>query len=136
LAVDDSITYRETLATALRGEGYDVILASSGEEALELLSIQPVDCVLLDLLMPGIGGTETCRRIKSSPVARDIPVIVLTAVDDRTSMLQSLATGADDYIQKSAELDVLKARVRAQLRRRQFEDETRRVRERLLRSEF
>jgi two-component system NtrC family sensor kinase len=136
LAVDDSATYRYALGTALRAEGYDVIQVASGEEALEILSIQTVDCVLLDLVMPGIGGTETCRRIKSSPVARDIPVIVLTSLDDRTAMLETLGTGADDYIQKSAELDVLKARVRAQLRRRQFEDETRRVRERLLRSEI
>ena len=136
LAVDDSATYRDALGTALRAEGYDVIQVASGEEALEILSIQTVDCVLLDLVMPGIGGTETCRRIKSSPVVRDIPVIVLTSLDDRTAMLETLGTGADDYIQKSAELDVLKARVRAQLRRRQFEDETRRVRERLLRSEI
>jgi DNA-binding response OmpR family regulator len=136
LAIDDSGTYREVLGSALRNEGYDVILVSSGEEALEVLSIQAVDCVLLDLVMPGMGGTETCRRIKTSPIARDIPVIVLTGLDDRESMLSSLATGADDYIQKSADLDVLKARVRAQLRRRQFEDETRRVRERLLRSEI
>jgi two-component system, NtrC family, sensor kinase len=136
LAVDDSPTFREALGTALRAEGYDVIQVASGEEALEILSIQSVDCVLLDLVMPGIGGTETCRRIKSSPVARDIPVIVLTSLDDRTAMLATLGSGADDYIQKSAELDVLKARVRAQLRRRQFEEETRRVRERLLRSEI
>jgi two-component system NtrC family sensor kinase len=136
LAVDDSPTFREALASALRAEGYDVIQVASGEEALEILSIQSVDCVLLDLVMPGIGGTETCQRIKSSPVARDIPVIVLTSLDDRSAMLETLGAGADDYIQKSAELDVLKARVRAQLRRRQFEDETRRVRERLLRSEI
>jgi two-component system NtrC family sensor kinase len=136
LAVDDSATYREAIGGALRAEGYDVIQVASGEEALEILSIQMVDCVLLDLVMPGIGGTETCRRIKASPVARDIPVIVLTSLDDREAMLETLGTGADDYIQKSAELDVLKARVRAQLRRRQVEDETRRVRERLLRSEI
>jgi two-component system NtrC family sensor kinase len=136
LAVDDSATYREEVAAALRNEGYEVIAAHSGEEAIELLSVQSVDCILLDLLMPGIGGKETCRRIKNSPVVRDIPVLMLTAVDDRTSMLEGLALGADDYIEKSAAFDVLKARVRAQLRRRQFEDETRRVREQLLRSEL
>jgi DNA-binding response OmpR family regulator len=136
LAVDDSSTYRDALGSALRAEGYDVIQVGSGEEALEILSIQSVDCVLLDLVMPGIGGTETCRRIKGSPVVRDVPVLVLTSLDDRAAMLETLGTGADDYIQKSAELDVVKARVRAQLRRRQVEDETRRVRERLLRSEI
>jgi two-component system NtrC family sensor kinase len=136
LAVDDSATYLEELAAALRMESYEVILARSGEEALNLLSVQTVDCILLDLIMPGMGGQETCRRIKNSAVVRDIPIVVLTAVDDRASMLAALAQGADDYIEKSAEFEVLKARVRAQLRRRQFEDETRRVREQLLRSEM
>jgi two-component system NtrC family sensor kinase len=136
LIVDDSVTFRGALAQALLSEGYDVVQASSGEEALELIGVQPVDCVLLDLLMPGIGGRETCRTIKASPLARDIPVLVLTALEDRSSMLEALAMGADDFIQKSSEFDVLKARVRAQLRRRQFEDETRRVREQLLRSEI
>jgi len=136
LAVDDSPTYREHIASALRNEGYEVIAARSGEEALELLSVQTVDCILLDVLMPGLDGKETCRRLKESPAVRDIPVVLLTAVEDRASVLEGLATGADDYIQKSAELEVLKARVRAQLRRRQFEDETRRVRERLLKSEI
>jgi two-component system NtrC family sensor kinase len=136
LAVDDSVTYAEELASALRGEGYDVVVARSGEEALELLSVQPVDCVLLDLVMPGMGGQATCERIKGSSVTRDIPVIVLTSIEDQEAMLQGLALGADDFIQKSAEFLVLKARVRAQLRRRQFEDETRRVREQLLRNEI
>ena len=73
LAVDDSETYLQDLAEALRADGYDVVLARSGEEALELLAVQPVDCILLDLLMPGIGGQETCRRIKDAPGMRDIP---------------------------------------------------------------
>jgi two-component system NtrC family sensor kinase len=136
LAVDDSATYREIVATALRSDGYEVIAARSGEEALELLSVQVVDCILLDVLMPGLGGMETCRRLKGSPAVRDIPVVLLTAVEDRASILDGLAVGADDYIQKSAELEVLKARVRAQIRRRQFEEETRQVRERLLKSEL
>ncbi|HEY2407486.1 MAG TPA: response regulator [Polyangiaceae bacterium] len=136
LAVDDSATYREELATSLREEGYQVISAQSGEEAIELLSLESVDCVLLDLIMPGIGGEETCRRLKAAPHVRDTPIVVLTAVEERSAMLAALAQGADDYIEKSSEFEVLKARVRAQLRRRQFEDETRQVREQLLRSEM
>ena len=135
LAVDDSVTYREELAAVLRAEGYEVISARSGEEAIELLAVQSVDCILLDLIMPGIGGKETCRRLKGSPLVRDIPLILLTAVDDRATMLEGLGLGADDYIEKSAAFEVLKARVRVQLRRRQVEDETRRVRDQLLRSE-
>jgi DNA-binding response OmpR family regulator len=132
LAVDDSPTYLQELSSTLRDEGYDVVPARSGEEALELLAVQPVDCILMDLLMPGLGGQETCQRIKSASGVRDIPLIMLTALDDRDAMLAGLAAGADDYIQKSSEFVVLKARVRAQLRRKQFEDENRNIRDELL----
>jgi DNA-binding response OmpR family regulator len=135
LAVDDSATFLQQLADTLRQEGYEVSLARSGEEALELLAIQPVDCILLDLVMPGLGGHETCRRIKSAPITRDIPLVMLTATEDRQSMIRGLAAGADDYIQKSSDWEVLKARVRAQIRRKQFEDESRRMREELLNKE-
>jgi two-component system NtrC family sensor kinase len=136
LAVDDSETSLRELADLLRADGYEVALARSGEEALELLAVQPVDCVLLDLIMPGIGGREACMRMKSIAVVRDIPVIILTAVDDRDSMIQGLAAGADDYIAKSSDFDLLRARVLAQIRRKQFEDENRLIRERLLRAEM
>jgi CheY-like chemotaxis protein len=132
LAVDDSATYLQELADVLRGEGYDVVSAHSGEQALELLSVQVVDCILMDLQMPGLDGRETCLRIKSAPGVRDIPLIMLTALEDRAAMLAGLGAGADDYIQKSSEFEVIKARVRAQLRRKQFEDENRRIREDLL----
>jgi DNA-binding response OmpR family regulator len=136
LAVDDSMTYLQGLADALRGEGYDVILAHTGEEALELLAVQSVDCILLDLLMPGMGGQETCRRIKTTQIVRDVPLIMLTSMEDRSAMIQGLGAGADDYISKASEFEVLKARVRAQIRRKQFEDENRRVREELLLKEM
>jgi DNA-binding response OmpR family regulator len=136
LAVDDSPTFLNELAGALRADGYEVILARSGEEALELLAVQPVDCILLDLIMPGLGGNETCRRIKEAPVVRDVPVIMLTAVEDRDTMIESLGAGADDYIPKSSAFEVLRARVRAQMRRKQFEDENRRFREEILSREL
>ncbi len=136
LAVDDSPAYLEELGSALREEGYDVIPVRSGEEAIELLAVQPVDCILLDLMMPGLSGQETCRRIKTAPGVRDVPLIMLTALDDRGTMIEGLAAGADDCISKSSELEVLKARVRAQIRRKQFEDENRRIREDLLRTEL
>jgi two-component system, NtrC family, sensor kinase len=136
LAVDDSVTYLNALADSLREEGYEMILAHSGEEALELLAVQRVDCVLMDLMMPGMGGKEACRRIKAAPVVRDTPLIMLTAVEDRAAMLEGLGAGADDYIPKSSEFEVLKARVRAQIRRQQFELENRRFRDQLLRREL
>jgi two-component system, NtrC family, sensor kinase len=136
LAVDDSETYLQKLAESLRADGYEVVLARSGEEALQLLAVQSVDCVLLDLLMPGIGGRETCRRVKSVAAMRDIPIVMLTAVEDHDAMIQGLGAGADDYIAKSSDFDLLHARMRAQIRRKQFEAENRLIREQLLRAEL
>jgi DNA-binding response OmpR family regulator/anti-sigma regulatory factor (Ser/Thr protein kinase) len=135
LAVDDSLTYLDALATALREDGYDVISARSGEEAIDLLATQSVDCILLDLIMPGIGGKQACQHVKSSPTLREIPVIILTGMENREAMIDGLGVGADDYIAKSSDFEVVRARIRAQLRRKQFEDEHRRVREELLRKE-
>ena len=128
LTVDDSLTYLHEVAVQLRQEGYDVIPARSGEEALDLLSVQSVDCILLDLVMPGLSGQETCRRIKGSAAWRDIPLIMHTALEEQAAMIEGINAGADDYIAKSSDLDVLCARVRAQLRRKQFEDENRNIR--------
>jgi signal transduction histidine kinase len=136
LAIDDSPSYGNEVADLLRSDGYEVVLAHSGEEGLAMLSIQPVDCILLDLLMPGLGGQETCRRIKETAVVRDVPLIMLTSLEDRGSMIAGLTAGADDFISKASDFDVLKARIRAQLRRKQFVDEHRRIRDELLRSEL
>lgn len=136
LTVDDSLTYLHEVATQLRDEGFDVVPARSGEEAIELLAVQAVDCILLDMVMPGLSGQETCRRIKGSPVWRDIPLIMHTALEEQQSMIEGINAGADDYISKSSDLEVLCARVRAQLRRKQFEDENRNIREQLLQKEL
>lgn len=136
LAVDDSNSYLQELSSVLRSEGFEVVAARSGLEALDMLAAQAVDCILLDLMMPDVDGIETCRRIKASPVFRDIPLIMMTASEERSAMIEGLSTGADDFIAKSGEFEVLKARVRAQLRRKQFEDEHRSIREQLLRSEL
>jgi DNA-binding response OmpR family regulator/anti-sigma regulatory factor (Ser/Thr protein kinase) len=136
LAVDDSLTYLQEIAGQLRQEGYEVVSARSGEEAVELLSVQPVDCILLDLVMPGWSGQETCRRIKSSTAWRDIPLILHTALEEEEAMIEGINAGADDYIAKSSDIGVLRARVRAQLRRKQFEDENRNIREQLLQKEL
>ena len=136
LTVDDSLTYLHEVATQLREEGYDVVPARSGEEAIELLTVQSVDCILLDMMMPGLSGQETCRRIKGSAEWRDIPLIMHTALEEQQAMIEGINAGADDYIAKSSDLEVLCARVRAQLRRKQFEDENRNIREQLLQKEL
>jgi DNA-binding response OmpR family regulator/anti-sigma regulatory factor (Ser/Thr protein kinase) len=136
LAVDDSPTYLHEMATLLRSQGYEVVPARSGEEAVELLVVESVDCILLDRVMPGMGGPETCRRIKAAPVLRDIPLIMVTAEEEPHSLLEALTAGADDFIAKSAEFEVLEARIRAQLRRKQLTDENRQIREQILRAEI
>ncbi|NUP13214.1 MAG: response regulator [Polyangiaceae bacterium] len=136
LVVDDSETYLQVIASVLRSDGYDVVMARSGEEALEMLAVQTVDCILLDLVMPGLSGKDTCRQIKSTPNLRDLPLIIVTSIEDRHAMIEGLTLGADDFIAKSSDLDVIKARVRAQIRRKQFEDAHRRIREELLRSQL
>lgn len=136
LAVDDSETYLQELSSSLRADGYEVVMARSGEQALELLDVQAVDCILLDLVMPGLGGYDVCRRIKSHPVMRHMPVLILTAREDQDSIIEGLAAGADDYISKSSDFQVLRARVLAQIRRKQFEDENRHIREQILRREL
>jgi PAS domain S-box-containing protein len=135
LAVDDSITYLQELASQLREEDYVVILANSGEEALELLATEQVDGILLDLIMPGLSGQEACKRIKQSENLRDTPLIMLTAHDDRDAMIECINSGADDFIAKSADFEVLKTRLRAHLRRKHFEDENHRIREKLVRKD-
>lgn len=136
LAVDDDPDYLGLLGDRLRKRGYDVARAASGEEAIQLLGFQSVDCILLDRSMAGIGGIETCRRLKASPVVRDTPLIILTASDQRDAVIEGLSAGADDFISKSSGFDVLSARVQAQIRRKQVEDEQRKFREQLLRSEL
>jgi len=132
LVVDDSPTFLHAIAGRLQEDGYDVALASSGEQAIELLAVQPVDCVLLDLEMPGLSGTATCQRIKGAAAVRDTPVVVLTSHDTRVAMLDALAAGADDFVGKAVEHDIVTARVVAQIRRKRAADEHRAIRERLL----
>jgi DNA-binding response OmpR family regulator len=132
LVVDDDPDYRGSLADALTSLGYELVLADSGAHALDVLAREQVDCILLDRNMPGLSGVETCRRIKAAPVVRDTPLVMLTGNVDHDTTIEALEAGADDFIIKTAELAVLGARIQAQLRRKQFEDEHRTVRERLL----
>jgi len=135
LVVDDDVAYLGGLAEQLQDDGYDVVQTSSSEEALDLLAVQQVDCILLDIDMPGLSGLEACRRIKGVPILRDIPMIAVTGIDDPSAVVAILATGADDVVSKAAGRDVVVARAKAQIRRKQFTDEYRHVREQLLRTE-
>jgi DNA-binding response OmpR family regulator len=117
LIVDDSHTYRLRLAEVLRQDRHDVIIAGSGEEALALLEAEPVDAVLLDLVMPGMDGIEACRRIRRHASWRHMHVLIMTALDDAAAKRACLTAGADDVIVKSPELELLKVHLRGLLKK-------------------
>jgi signal transduction histidine kinase len=112
LIVDDDPTARETLVAMLEGEDYDLQLAKDGVQALQMLEqIQP-DLILLDVMLPLMDGFEVCRRIRSTPQLAEVPIIMLTALDDRDSLLRGLDSGADDFLSKPIDRRELTARVR------------------------
>ena len=115
LLVDDNPKYLEDV---LPFYGYEVICATGGRQALEILSSESaVDIVLLDVMMPDIDGWETLKAIRNNPVSRNVPVIMVTAVNDDKKMVSGLKIGADDYIVKPFILPNLLARIEAVLRR-------------------
>jgi PAS domain S-box-containing protein len=129
LAIDDSPTYLEYLAHEMSSESYTVEKAATAEEGLARLERETFDCVLVDLELPGLNGIEVCRRIAEVGRASQSPVItiVVTGHDDKENMTRSLEAGADDFIGKSADISVLKARIRALLRRKFVMEENRRL---------
>jgi two-component system NtrC family sensor kinase len=138
LAIDDSPVWLESLELEFSSEGYEVVKAASGEEGLQRIAQEPFDCVMVDLIMPGMDGIEACRRIIDVARSMDHPVtvIMLTSSETREDMTRGLEAGADDFVGKSSDMTVLKARVRALLRRRFFQEENRRIREQLIRTEL
>ena len=118
LVVEDEEDIRELLKYNLEKEGYQVFGAATGEEALQAVRRRRPDLILLDLMLPGIDGLEVCRRIKSEPQARHLPIVMLTAKGEETDIVTGLELGADDYVTKPFSPRVLVARLRAALRRR------------------
>ncbi len=114
LVVDDEVTIAEAVAARLRSEGFDVVLAHDGPEAVAVCRDEVPDLVVLDVMLPGYDGYEVCRRIQQE---RRVPVIMLTARTDETDVLVGLGVGADDYIVKPFSPRELVARVQAVLRR-------------------
>lgn len=112
LIVDDNATARETLAAMLEGEQYDLQMAKDGAQALLMLEQLRPDVILLDIMMPGMDGFEVCRRIRATPSLAEVPIIVLTALDDRDSLLKAIEAGADDFLSKPPDRREILARVR------------------------
>jgi two-component system KDP operon response regulator KdpE len=115
LIVEDDSSLRRSVRTNLELLGFDVIEASTGEDALISLRSNGYEAVLLDINMPGIGGIETCRRIRR--IFTKLPILMLTVRDDIDDKVEALGAGADDYVTKPFQMRELTARVRAAIRR-------------------
>ena len=114
LLVDDEDSVQRLLAYPLEREGFRVIPAHDGEEALERFAAEPVDLVVLDLMLPKLDGLEVCKRLRAQST---VPIIMLTARDDEFDKVLGLELGADDYITKPFSIREFRSRVRALLRR-------------------
>ncbi|MBI1367387.1 MAG: response regulator [Planctomycetes bacterium] len=132
LAIDDSQTYLQFLTTKLQDEGFHVDTATSGPEGLEALESRSFDCVLLDLVMPETDGIAICQQIVTMMANRgdSIPILMLTASEEKEDLTRALSAGADDFVGKAADWAVLHGRIRALLRRKAYQDENRRILER------
>jgi two-component system phosphate regulon response regulator PhoB len=117
LVVEDEDALATLLQYNLDKEGYRVVLAGDGEEALTLVDEQQPDLVVLDWMLPKVSGIEVCRRIRNRAETRNLPVIMLTARGEESDRIRGLDTGADDYIVKPFSMVELTARIRAVLRR-------------------
>lgn len=116
LVVDDEEDIQELVRLHLEREGYTVLAAGTGEQALELAKAKRPALVILDLMLPGIDGSDVCRILKADPKTRAIPIIMLTAKSEESDVVAGLEVGAHDYITKPFSSKVLVARVRRVLR--------------------
>src|SRR6476619_6232254 len=126
LIIDDNLQNREVAEGHLVSAGYQAIQADGGEQGLMMLEEHRPDLVLLDVLMPGMDGFETCRQIRMLPVVGDTPVLFLTALGDLGTHKQALDSGADDFLTKPINRTELLIRVRSLLRIKQMSDELKR----------
>lgn len=116
LVVEDEEAYRKPLEYSLKREGYEVIGVEDGDQALSTVKSNHIDLILLDLMLPGIPGTEVCRQVRET---FDTPIIMVTAKDDVVDVVIGLELGADDYVTKPYRFRELLARITAVLRRTQ-----------------
>ncbi|MEK7437591.1 MAG: EAL domain-containing protein [Pseudomonadota bacterium] len=123
LVVDDEERNRRLLAAMLEAEGYSASQAADGLQAIELARQSPPDLILLDIMMPGMDGYEVARALKADAATKAIPVVMVTALDDRESRLRGLEAGAEEFVTKPVDRNELRVRVRNLLRLKQFSDQ-------------
>ncbi|MBF9050348.1 phosphate regulon transcriptional regulatory protein PhoB [Roseobacter sp. HKCCD9010] len=117
LVVEDEPAQREVLAYNIRAEGFQVVTAEAGDEALVVVRETPPDVIILDWMLPHVSGIEVCRQLKNGTETNRIPVIMLSARSEEVDKVRGLETGADDYVVKPYSVAELLARLRTQLRR-------------------
>jgi two-component system cell cycle sensor histidine kinase/response regulator CckA len=122
LIVDDERYNRQLLEVMLQPEGFVLQTAGSGEEALAIIAQQPPDLILLDIMMPGLDGYQVVDAIKSNLATKNIPVIIITAIDDRTARMRGLSAGAEDFLTKPVDRAELCVRVRNLVRLKAYGD--------------
>src|SRR5467141_547286 len=125
LIVDDESKNRKLLEIMLAPEGFVLETAESGEEALAMVALQSPDLILLDVMMPGMDGYEVAGKIKANPATKNIPVIMLTALDDRNARMLGLSAGAEDFLTKPVDRAELCVRVRNLLRLKTYDNKLR-----------
>jgi adenylate cyclase len=122
LIADDDAVSRKLLIRLLEQDGHRVRAAENGAQALELFAEEPSDVVLLDIVMPELDGVTVLRRLKETPAAQDVPVIMISAVDEIDSVVQCIEIGADDYLPKPFSPVILRARITAGLTKKRLHD--------------
>jgi two-component system cell cycle response regulator len=125
LVVDDILANVKLLEARLTAEYFDVLTAMSGQEAIDICSRSQIDIILLDVMMPGLDGFETCRRLKADPDTVHIPVVMVTALDQPEDRIQGLEAGADDFLTKPVNDIALITRVKSLVRLKMLTDELR-----------
>ncbi|HXI13948.1 MAG TPA: fused response regulator/phosphatase [Thermoanaerobaculia bacterium] len=122
LVIDDNVNDILIVQRVLERAGFGVTWAANGEKGLEAAASKPPDCILVDYRMPGLNGYEVTRLLKADPVLGSIPVLMLTGADSPKNLVDGLDAGADDYVTKGSDLDVILARVKALLRVKAYQD--------------
>jgi putative two-component system response regulator len=123
LVVDDEPGNVQLLKTLLTREGYSVVTASDGEEALEMIASSHPDLVLMDVMMPKLSGYAVCQQIKRNPITRLTPVVLITALHERERKIEGINAGADDFLTKPVDPHELKARARSLVRLKRYTDD-------------
>ncbi len=125
LVVDDNRTNRLKMSMAAQNLGYDTTVAESGQQAIEIMQDTDFDLVLLDIVMPGMDGFEVLNALQASDTLCEIPVIVISAVDEMNSVVRAIELGAEDYLRKDFDPVLLRARIGACLEKKRLRDQTR-----------